>query len=112
MTTRNLVNDQGGSFTATRVDDVESSDVAPGIVRRALPDGDVIARVFDMAPGVVWPVVDHHSADEFIYVVSGELIEGDHAFGPGAYLHYGPGSSHRPRTDEGCRIMVFGAPES
>ncbi|MDQ3716937.1 MAG: cupin domain-containing protein [Actinomycetota bacterium] len=93
----------------TLIDDVEPSEVAVGITRRGLPSGQVVARVFDMAPDTVWPVVDHHTSDEFIYVVSGELIEGDTRHSAGSYLHYEAGTSHQPSTQVGVRILVFGA---
>lgn len=91
------------------VDDVAAVELSTGITRRVLPSGQVAARVFDIPPGVQWPVVDHHDQDEFIYVVSGELIEGTERFGAGSYLHYRPGSSHQPRTEAGVRILVLGA---
>lgn len=92
------------------VEEVEAVEMTSGITRRALPSGQVVARVFDIPPGIQWPVVDHHDQDEFIYVVSGELIEGTERFGAGSYLHYRPGSSHQPRTEAGVRILVLGAP--
>lgn len=91
------------------INDVETTDVATGITRRALPSGQVQARVFDMAPNTMWPSVDHHESDEFILVVSGELIEGQTRFAAGSYLHYSPGTSHQPRTETGVRILVSGA---
>ncbi|MFY1686696.1 cupin domain-containing protein [Plantactinospora sp. WMMB782] len=87
------------------VDDMDTTEVAPGIVRRALPGG---ARVFDFLPGSVWPETDHHTSDENIYVASGELIDGGRRYPAGSYLHYRPGSSHRPGTESGARILVFG----
>ena len=62
-----------------------------------------------MAPDTLWPVVDHHSADEFIYVVSGELIEGETRHSAATYLHYEAATSHQPRTQAGVRILVVGA---
>ncbi len=91
------------------VDAVPASEVAPGITRRDLLRGEVDATVFDMLPGVGWPVVDHHDRDEFIYVVSGELIEGTQRYDAGSYLHYQVGSSHQPRTETGVRILVLEA---
>ncbi|HEY9476714.1 MAG TPA: cupin domain-containing protein [Mycobacteriales bacterium] len=90
------------------VDDVDTTEVVPGIIRRRLPDGAVWARVYDMAPGARWPVVDHHQADEHIYVVRGELLEGGDRYPAGSYLHYRPGSHHQPGTETGVRILVLG----
>ncbi|HET9450860.1 MAG TPA: cupin domain-containing protein [Aggregicoccus sp.] len=61
----------------------------------------------DMAPGSQWPHVDFHEAGEEVYVVSGELIEGERRFGPGTYLSFAPGSSHQPRTESGVRLLGF-----
>lgn len=91
------------------INEVETTDVVPGITRRTLPSGQVQARVFDMAPNTTWPSVDHHESDESIYVVSGELIEGQTRFAAGSYLHYSPGTSHQPRTETGVRTLVSGS---
>lgn len=92
------------------VDDVATAEVAPGITRRGLPGDQVAARAFDFAPGATWPEVDHHGTDELIYVVSGEMIDNGERFPAGSFLHYQPGSSHRPSTDTGTRILVFSLP--
>jgi len=97
-----------GRLNAVFVDEVESTTVVNGISRRGLPGGAVGARVYDIAAGVEWPEVDHHSIDESIYVVDGELIEGEHHYPAGSFLHYQPGTSHQPRTETGVRILVFG----
>jgi hypothetical protein len=60
-----------------------------------------------MAPGSQWPHVDFHDAGEGVYVVSGELIEGEQRFGSGTYLCFAPGSSHQPRTERGVRLLGF-----
>ncbi|GAA1698884.1 hypothetical protein GCM10009765_55410 [Fodinicola feengrottensis] len=91
------------------IDDVESTEIFPGITRRALPSGgQVPVRVFDMAPGTVWPQVDVHDRDELIYIVSGELVEGETRYRAGMYLYYEPGTKHQPATDEGVRLLLFG----
>lgn len=89
------------------VDDLTPIEVGPGCLRRDLPSAaGARAWVVDMAPGSRWPRVDvHGEGGEQIYVVSGELIEGDRRFGPGAYLLFGPGSRHRPRTEIGVRLF-------
>ena len=97
-------------LTSVLIDDVEPSDVAPGITRRRLPGEQVAARAFDFAPGTTRPDVDHHRAEELIYVASGEMLDNGARFPAGSFLHYHPGSSHRPGTETGARILVFSLP--
>lgn len=102
--------DAAPTLESVLVGEVATSVVAPGILRRHMPGEAVWARVYDMAPGTRWPVVDQHATDEFVYVVSGELLEGEDRYPVGSFLHYHPGSSHQPGTETGVRILVFGAP--
>jgi anti-sigma factor ChrR (cupin superfamily) len=90
-----------------QIDDVVPIEVGPGCLRRDLPSADgVRVWVVDMAPGSRWPHVDvHDETGEEVYVVSGELIEGDRRFEAGTYLRFGPGSSHQPRTERGVRLF-------
>jgi quercetin dioxygenase-like cupin family protein len=97
-------------LTSVLINDVETTDVSPGITRRRLPGGAVAARAFDFAPGTTWPEPDHHAADELIYVAEGELIDNGHRFPAGSFLHYHPGSTHQPGTQTGVRILVFSLP--
>jgi anti-sigma factor ChrR (cupin superfamily) len=96
------------AMRALLLDDAAPIEVGPGCLRRTLPStGGVRVWVVDMTPGSQWPHVDFHDAGEEVYVVSGELIEGEQRFGPGTYLSFGPGSSHQPRTERGVRLLGF-----
>jgi hypothetical protein len=94
---------------ATQVDLAPVVDIGPGCTRRDLPcGGGVRVWVVDIAPGARWPHVDRHDArGEEVFVVSGELIEGEKRFGPGHHLAFAPHSSHRPRTEIGVRLFGF-----
>lgn len=94
-------------LTAIDIDTVPSVTVGPGCLRRDLPSrAGMRVWVVDMAPGAEWPHVDEHGAGgENVFVVSGEMIEGDRRLGPGTYLNFGPNSSHRPRTEKGVRLF-------
>jgi hypothetical protein len=90
------------------VDDILPVIVGSGCLRRDLPGTpDAHAWVVDMSPGAEWPYVDVHDGPEQLYVVQGELVEGDTVYGPGSYLFYEAGSSHRPRTSKGVRLFGF-----
>lgn len=101
--------DNGDLLQSVVIDDIPPEPVVPGITRRRLPSsGQVLMRVFDLAPGIVWPEVDVHDRDELIYVVDGVLVEGDRHYPAGSFLHYQAGSRHQPSTEVGVRILVSG----
>ncbi|MEV4374702.1 cupin domain-containing protein [Nonomuraea sp. NPDC049637] len=88
------------------VDEVEAVEVVPGIVRRRLPATDrALGWMYDFAPGAEWPEVDVHDGEERYYVISGEFIDRGHRLGPGSYVVFAPGSTHRPRTETGARML-------
>ena len=91
------------------VDSISPVAVGPGCTRYDLPSRPGIrAWVVDVAPGAIWPHVDRHDhLGEDVFVVSGELIEGDCRYGPGTFLHFDGDSSHRPRSDAGVRLFGF-----
>ena len=97
------------SYRASAVDAAPAVLVAPGCTRRDLPsNAGVRIWIVDIAPGAEWPHVDHHDLfGEEVFVVSGELIEGEHRYGPGQHLSYAPHSSHRPRSETGVRLFGF-----
>lgn len=90
----------------TNVNDTERVQVTTGIYRQDLPATDrARAWVIDFEPGSEWPSVDVHEDEERYYVLEGEVIEGDDRHGVGSYVVFAPGSSHRPRTDVGARML-------
>jgi len=88
-------------------EDVAPLEIGPGCFRRDLP-GPAGARLWivDMEPGAQWPYVDvHGDQGEQVWIVSGDLIEGERSFGPGTYLSFAPNSAHQPRTESGARLF-------
>lgn len=58
--------------------------------------------------GAQWPGIDYHvPGPEEVYVLSGDLDDGAHVHRAGTFLHHPAGSSHSPRSEEGCRLFVF-----
>jgi ChrR Cupin-like domain len=99
----------GELLFAMRVDDVAAVEVGNGCYRRDLPSAaGVRVWVVDILPGAEWPYVDQHdNFGEELFVVSGELIEGEERFEAGTYIFFKPGSSHRPRSEKGVRLFGF-----
>lgn len=96
-------------FDLVDVAGVPAVTVGPGCVRRDLPSRDGV-RIWcvDISPGSEWPRVDtHDDQGEDIFVVSGELIEGDRTIPAGSFVHFAPHSQHRPRTIIGVRMFGF-----
>jgi hypothetical protein len=89
--------------------DIEPVKVGPGCYRRDLPTlGDVRAWFVDIEAGARWPFMDQHGQfGESVFVISGEMIEGEERYGPGAYLLFGADSRHQPRSETGVRLFGF-----
>ena len=96
--------------TGLSVFDVETVTpvlVGGGCTRRDLcsPAG-VRIWIVDMEAGTEWTHVDHHEDGENVFLVSGEMFEGQDRYGPESYLNFEPVSNYRPRT--GCGGRLFG----
>jgi hypothetical protein len=92
---------------AVTAEDIAPLKIGPGCYRRDLP-GPSGARMWivDMEPGARWPYEDQHGEQgEQVWIVSGDLVEGERCFGPGTYLSFGPHSAHQPRTERGVRLF-------
>ncbi len=94
-------------FDVTEIDRVEPEVVGDGCLRRDLPSrAGMRIWVVDMAPGAVWPYVDHHGVGgEDVFIVSGEMIEGDRHLPAGSFVTFAPDSAHQPRTETGVRLF-------
>jgi hypothetical protein len=101
-----LMTEEHDGVQVLHIDEIEPVEVSSGIFRRRLPTTEAARGwVYDFAPGSEWPEVDVHDGEERYYVVSGEFIDRGHRLGPGSYVVFAPGSTHRPRTDTGARML-------
>ncbi len=83
--------------------------IGPGCTRRDFiaPDG-VRVWIVDIEAGAQWPHVDVHDATgEVVFVLDGELIEGERSIEAGSYIVFGPASRHQPRSETGVRLFGF-----
>lgn len=77
-------------------------------VRTLWQDGVKRALEVELDPGAQWPGIDYHvPGPEEVYVLSGDFDDGANVYRAGAFLHHPAGSSHSPRSVEGCRLFVF-----
>jgi quercetin dioxygenase-like cupin family protein len=89
----------------------EISVTSPGDgvrVRTLWKDGVKRALEVEIDAGAQWPGIDHHvPGPEEVYVLSGDFDDGANVYRAGTFLHHPAGSSHSPRSVEGCRLFVF-----
>jgi anti-sigma factor ChrR (cupin superfamily) len=96
----------GDLIHAVHIDDIPMTEVCAGIGRRTLPaSGFARGWLIDFAPGSRWPEVDYHSAEERYFVLSGEILDNSQRYPAGTYVVLAAGSSHRPRSETGARII-------
>jgi hypothetical protein len=77
-------------------------------VRTLWHEGVRRALEVEIDAGAQWPGLDHHvPGPEEVYVLSGDFDDGRNVYGQGTFLHHPAGSSHTPRSAEGCRLFVF-----
>lgn len=81
----------------------------PGIhVRELWGEGVKRALEVEIEAGAQWPGIDHHvPGPEEVYVLSGDFDDGANVYRAGTFLHHPAGSSHSPKSVEGCRLFVF-----
>jgi len=63
------------------------------------------AMLVEWEPGYRMGGVDHHEADEIVFVLSGTFVQDARASGPGTYIHHRAGSSHQASTPDGCTFF-------
>ncbi len=81
----------------------------PGVhVRELWSDGVKKALEVEFEPGAQWPGLDHHApGPEEVYILCGDFDDGANVYRAGTFLHHPAGSSHSPKSVEGCRLFVF-----
>ncbi len=83
----------------------QASEVA-GLFRMPLHEfGDERVWLTKMGPGCVAQAHDHPGGEE-VLVLEGILDDDDGTYSKGTWLRLPPGSSHAPRTEEGCLLWV------
>ena len=95
---------------------VISTEVEPlpigftGVTVRVLHNGDGdggLVVLTKMAPGAVIPEHWHSQADETVYVLEGEFVEGGFTYGPGTFFLGKAGAPHGPHTSRtGCTVLM------
>jgi len=104
----NLASFEISSAQAVQIEAVPAVHVGPGCLRRDLPSTPGVRLwIVEMLPGSQWPHVDHHETGEGFYVIHGEVIEDGSRHRAGSWVHFAPGSSHRPRTETGVRLLGY-----
>ena len=100
---------QVGGVRAFRADTATVRTLGEGITIRDLwRDGVKRALRVELAPGAQWPGLDYHvPGPEAVYVVSGDFGDGANVYREGTFLHHPAGSSHSPRSSEGCVLFVY-----
>lgn len=77
-------------------------------IRTLWADGVKRALEVEFDAGAQWPGIDYHvPGPEEVYVLAGDFDDGAHVYRAGTFLHHPAGSSHSPRSVEGCKLFVF-----
>ncbi len=91
---------------AVHIDDLEWRTVTTGITGcRLTATGFARGWLYDFEPGSQWPEVDHHTAEERYFVISGEIVDNGVSYPAGSYVTMSPGSEHRPTSPVGARMI-------
>ena len=90
-------------------DNALQRDIGNGITTRTLwSDGLRRALLVDLPASSQWPGIDYHvPGPEEVYILSGDFDDGAAVYHAGTFLHHPAGSSHSPRTENGCSLLVF-----
>jgi len=82
----------------------------PGVEMRILNQDNVTGAMSVLTrikPGCQVPAHWHGQADETVYVLEGDFIEGGISHGPGTFFAGKAGTEHGPhRSEEGCVVLT------
>jgi quercetin dioxygenase-like cupin family protein len=79
--------------------------VSVKLLHRGGRDGMVVLT--RLAPGAVIPEHWHSEADETVYVLDGDFVEGGFSYGPGTFFFGKAGRPHGPHTSlRGCTALM------
>ena len=87
----------------------------PGVSMKLLSgdgEGGGLYVLTTMGPGSKIPAHSHTGANEFVYVLSGDFVEGGKSYGPGSFFFGLAGTTHGPHTSQaGCSVLThYSAP--
>jgi len=68
-------------------------------------DGRGSVVLLRFAPGASYGAHRHPEGEEY-WVIEGTIIDGGRTHGPGTWIEHPPGSVHRPRSADGCLLLV------
>jgi anti-sigma factor ChrR (cupin superfamily) len=78
----------------------------PGVEWKKLRfDGRGSVVLLRFAPGASYGAHRHPEGEEY-WVIEGSIIDGGRTHGPGTWIEHPPGSVHRPRSADGCLLLV------
>lgn len=69
------------------------------------PESGQSAVLLRFAPGASYGTHRHPAGEQYL-VLEGKLEDGGRSYGKGAYVYHAAGSIHRPRSKEGCILLV------
>jgi hypothetical protein len=84
-------------------------DPGPGVrIRDLWRNGVRRAMQVEFDAGAQWPGLDYHvPGPEEVFIVSGDFDDGVATHHAGTFLHHPAGSSHSPRSQNGCVLFVY-----
>jgi len=81
---------------------------SPGVAWKKLEYDQASGRstvLLRFEPGASYAAHRHPAGEQYL-ILEGSLQDGAHTWGPGTYVHHPPGSSHAPRSPDGCLVFV------
>jgi hypothetical protein len=97
-----------GSFFSIRAEDMQwEPQPTPGIeiawLRKDIVQREAVG-VLRAGPGVQYPLHRHAGVEE-LFMLAGDLVDGETVYGPGDYIRSERESAHAPYTEQGCMFF-------